>query len=96
MMPIRSLGGYLRDNHMDLIKKVANNISVADKLMRKTEKKLKESISSEQLRLFSTDAIYKIDKAQNLIGYNPVISIDRGLATTSAWLKHQGFNIKLT
>jgi nucleoside-diphosphate-sugar epimerase len=59
--------------------------------MRKTENKLKGSLSSEELQMFSREAIYNYEKARRLIGYSPVFNVERGISLTIDWITQQGF-----
>lgn len=89
--PVRILGNYIRNNHMEIAKKIADRIDLAKKVMKKTEEVLKATPSQEQLNLFGRNVTYKITKAKELLGYEPQISIDEGLKITADWIKHQGF-----
>jgi nucleoside-diphosphate-sugar epimerase len=89
--PVRWIGGYLRDHHMNTLKLIGQNLPLADSLMRRTESKLKVTLSSAELQMFSRDAFYSYKKANRLIGYLPMFTVDRGLALTSDWIKQQGF-----
>lgn len=91
LKPIRFIGGYLRDHHMERLKLIAQKISLADLLMRKTESKLKGSLSPEELQMFSRYAFYNDEKARRIINYSPKITIDKGISLTIKWIIQQGF-----
>jgi nucleoside-diphosphate-sugar epimerase len=93
--PIRIVGNYVRDNHMDTVKKITEYSEYAKKILKKVEGKLKATPSPEQLSIFSRDVTYDISKAKKMIGFSPKTSIDEGIRISVEWLKHHGFlNLK--
>lgn len=91
LKPIRSIGSYLKNNHMDMLKIIASKVTIIDRIMRNTEKKLKLSLSDDDFKLFSRDAVYDISKAKKILSYHPTIDSDKGLELSAAWIRHQGF-----
>ncbi|MDB4265039.1 NAD-dependent epimerase/dehydratase family protein, partial [bacterium] len=91
MGPVRILGRFVRDNFMGPAKKIAETSEFVNIMMKRTENKLKTTLSREELKLFNKDTIYSCNKAKKLIKFYPSFSIDEGLNLTVAWLKHNGY-----
>lgn len=91
MEPVRTIGGYFRDHHMNFIKKVADLSPISNRLLRLLEKRLKTSPSMESFKLFSKDVIYATDKVREHLGFIPKYKIEDGLDISAQWLIHQGF-----
>jgi hypothetical protein len=92
--PLRRLARYVQANYMEVVKKIAENSNLAKKVIRKTEAAIRKTPAPDELRLFSRNAVYKITKAEELIGYYPKIDINTGLNTTIAWVEHHGFLLR--
>ncbi len=91
MEPVRILGRFLRDHYAVPLKKLSQTFDLANTLMRRTEKAIKTTPAPAEMKLFGRDAVYRIEKARERIGFQPKTDIDSGLETTVQWLKHQGF-----
>jgi len=91
MQPVRFAGGLVRDHFMGPVKKIAETFTFAKKLMQQTEGALKTTPSPDELGLFNKDAFFTAEKAMNLLGVSPSISMDEGIALTVKWLTQQGF-----
>ena len=90
MQPVRVLGSFVRDHFMGPVKKMAEMSEIADRLLRKTENKLKKTPVSDELKLFNKKAEYSTTKIKNTLGYQPSLELKEGLNLTVKWLKHQG------
>lgn len=90
MQPVRRLGGVVRDHFMEPVKKIANYVDFVDKLMRRTEAVLKATPAPDELKLFNKNAFFSGQKFENLVGFKPQYTVDKGLQLTKQWLKHQG------
>jgi predicted dehydrogenase/nucleoside-diphosphate-sugar epimerase len=91
LQPVRFVGNIARDHFMPQLKKIAENIELADKLMRITEKKLKSSPASDELELYSRKASYSTEKINKMLGFKSAFSLDQGLDQTVNWLRDSGF-----
>lgn len=92
--PLRMMGGFLRDNFLGTLKRLAEVSEGLEKTMKFTEILLRNTPSLEELKLFNKKAVYSNDKAQNLLEYVPSVTLDNGLDITVNWLRHQGLIIK--
>ena len=45
---------------------------------------------SNDIKLFRSSCLYRIDKAKQLLGYKPQVSLERGMALTEEWLRYIG------
>ena len=89
--PVRKLGVFVKRNYMDTLKAVARRVKLVDTAMRATERRLKTAPSRAEMTLFRRKARFPADKAREELGFAPKVSIDTGVATCAAWLRHQGF-----
>ena len=48
-------------------------------------------IYRRRVDFFIKDRAFDISKAKNLLGYQPRVSLDKGLKITADWYKQQGF-----
>lgn len=91
LQPVRILGGLVRDHFMGPVKKIADTFDLAKAVMKQTEKTLKMTPSPGELKLFKKTAVFPADKARELLGFAPSVSLDEGLRNTVEWLMQQGF-----
>lgn len=47
-------------------------------------------LSRGTMRLLNRPGTYSIEKAQKLLGYQPLVTIDEGMATVRAWAEAEG------
>src|SRR5262245_43848950 len=50
----------------------------------------KKATSAGAMWLLNRPAAYSIEKAQKMLGYQPVVSIDEGMACVEHWLRSEG------
>ena len=89
--PVRYAGRIVKNNFMGPVKALASISSVADSLLRKTEKTLKDNPGSDELVLFSKNAIYK---QMDINGNWPDKfnrTLDSGINQSVCWLYKMGF-----
>ena len=61
-------------------------------LMKRVKTKLKTTPSGRELgNLYSRQALYKADKARELLGFQPQVSLDEGLHMCRLWLEYHGY-----
>jgi nucleoside-diphosphate-sugar epimerase len=89
LMPVRKMGGIVRDHFMGPIKKIAEIVPIADYMLRKVEHTLKTTPATDDLRLFNKKSYYIDRKAKAILGYSPTVSITDGLSLSAEWLFHQ-------
>ncbi|MBN1657736.1 MAG: NAD-dependent epimerase/dehydratase family protein [Anaerolineae bacterium] len=90
MEPVRSTARVVRDHFEKPLRKLAYRFRPAKMLMKSAETSLKTTPRWADLQLYNLDARYSIDKARRLLGYEPRVDLDRGLALTVAWLEQVG------
>jgi predicted dehydrogenase/nucleoside-diphosphate-sugar epimerase len=93
LQPVRIFGNIVRNYFMGPVKKVAETFEIAKNMMKQTESTLKMTPSTEELKLINRDVIFSCEKAKNLLGFTPSVSLSEGLESTVEWLKQQGFLI---
>ena len=47
---------------------------------------LSQIFSQDQVDLYTTNVVFKIDKARRVLDYDPQIDFSRGMELTSAWI----------
>jgi nucleoside-diphosphate-sugar epimerase len=47
--------------------------------------------TADLLKFYTTKSVYPIDKARDLLGYEPRISVDEGMRRSEAWLREAGY-----
>ncbi|HSJ56168.1 MAG TPA: NAD-dependent epimerase/dehydratase family protein [Anaerolineae bacterium] len=90
MEPVRSTARFVRDHYEKPLRKLAYRFRPARMLMKSAETSLKTTPRWADLQLYNLDARYSGDKARTLIGYEPRVDLDRGLALTVGWLRQVG------
>ena len=64
---------------------MARVVTLANKLF-----KLGLPITKERLGFYETQTVYPVEKAQRLLGYEPVVGIDEGMKRTATWMRETG------
>lgn len=89
--PVRAFGKYLRENHLDVLRKIAEKVGFFDRIMRSSEEKVRDSFCTADLEMFERDVVYSSSKAEHLLGFQPKTTLAEGLSASAAWLKALGF-----
>src|SRR5262249_24134168 len=89
MEPVRVVARYVRDYHMESVKWIAERSRFLKRLIERAEERIKGTPSLGEFALWSTDAIYSIERAKATIGFVPRFGIDEGLQLTHQWYRHQ-------
>ena len=90
MQPVRILGGIVRDHFMEPVKKMAETFEFANRVLRRTEDRLKKTPVTDELNLFSKKAVFSIAKARSSLNYQPNVTVKKGLEIAVDWVRHQG------
>lgn len=53
--------------------------------------KLGLPLNRQRLKFLTRPAVYPIDKAKRLLGYEPRVSLDEGMQMAKAWLRQAGY-----
>ena len=89
MEPVRVVARYVRDHHMGKVKWIAERSRLLKRCIKSAEAGIKGTPSLGEFALWSTDAIYSIERVKATIGFVPRFSIDEGLQLTHQWYRHQ-------
>jgi nucleoside-diphosphate-sugar epimerase len=87
--PVRSAAKLFLKHSKHAVKKIYQSSDFARTLMKQTERFLTTSPSSNELGQFGRKVQYDIAKARSLLGYEPKIGIEKGLALSVSWLAHE-------
>ena len=90
MTPVRNLGGLVKKHFIKPVKLLAERVDAVDVLMRTVEHRVKITPSSDELRLFTKDAVYSDARARNTLSCCPDTGLDQGLADTREWVRYLG------
>lgn len=88
-MPLRYAARYARTHYPDLITAAYQRSAFARKLMKRTEKSLTTTPSTDELKQFQTRAYYNNTKARTLLGFEPCVDMQIGLRLSAGWFKHE-------
>lgn len=89
MEPIRIAARYVRDHHLAGVKWLAERSRLLKRLIKSAEVRIKGTPSLGEFALWSSDAVYKIDKIREVLGFVPIFNIEAGLRMTHQWIRHQ-------
>jgi nucleoside-diphosphate-sugar epimerase len=87
---LRAIGKYALKHHQPLLLWLSNNSTLLRQRMQQTELMLRCTPNSDEMALFRLDAKYLTGRAESAFGFRSNIDLDRGLATTAAWLDFMG------
>jgi nucleoside-diphosphate-sugar epimerase len=59
--------------------------------MKATESRLRTTGTAEELRFYGRENAYPIEKARSLLGYDPLVGMNEGIARSVSWLRHHGY-----
>jgi nucleoside-diphosphate-sugar epimerase len=62
---------------------------IVRRMMKETEQRMKTTPGADEISMFARKVTYPIAKAERLLGYDPKVGVDAGLATSIAWLAHE-------
>ena len=88
--PVRSIARLALDRFGKSLFRLHSKSPLAAVVMRTTESSLKLTPTTDQLKRYRQDAEYMIDRARDRLGYEPRVTVSRGLEFSAAWLRHHG------
>ncbi len=89
--PIRTTAKQAMTSNPKLVRTAYTRSSVFKRGARWAESFIKTNPGFSDLELVSAKALYKIDKARSLLGYQPAFDLSKGLELTSLRLQHHGY-----
>jgi nucleoside-diphosphate-sugar epimerase len=89
MAPIKTAARYVLKHHEKIITQMYQRSLILQRIMKRVEQKMKTSPGNEELSMFGRKAHYTISKAESVLGFVPDYTIDKGLAMSIEWLKHE-------
>jgi len=93
LTPVRIAGKVVKNHFMAPVKKLATTFGWAEKLLRSTEKTLKDTPCKDELKLFSRDIIItSISPEKKSLVFSKT-KLNDGLGTSIQWLKHNHFGL---
>lgn len=90
LSPIRSAASFAMDRFGDLAMELYKRNRIAQSVMKGVEATLKSTPTPNQLDLYERKAFYPIDKARDLLGYEPRFGMGLGVQRSVEWLRHHG------
>jgi len=89
--PVRKSAKFLLKRYEDQIMSLYRRFWLAKQIMRRAERVIRQVPTPAEFRLCSRQAFYRIDKATQFLGYRPRFAMADGVASSVAWLKHEGY-----
>ncbi len=90
LSPVRKTARFALQRFGKPILRLHSKSALAAGIMKATESSLKLTPTSDQLKRFRQDAEYRIDRARDVLGYEPRVGVTDGLEFCAAWLRHHG------
>jgi nucleoside-diphosphate-sugar epimerase len=87
---MRTIGKYALKYHQPLLLWLSHKSVFLRERMRQAELAVRCTPNRDEITLFQLDASYLTDRAERAFGFRPDIDLDRGLASTAAWLDRMG------
>lgn len=89
--PIRSLLKYARYHYEKPIRAIASKQRQLKQMMKFVENRMKTTLRAHELHLYSRKVSYSHNKARELLGYQPKVTLDEGLSLCVQWLDQVGW-----
>jgi nucleoside-diphosphate-sugar epimerase len=91
MMPVRKTAKLLLQRFEAPIMALYQRSAAAKRLMRLAEHAIRTTPTTAEFRLYSRQAYFRTDKAERLLGFDPLFSMREGIALSMAWLRHHRY-----
>ncbi|MBI5351466.1 MAG: NAD-dependent epimerase/dehydratase family protein [Chloroflexi bacterium] len=88
--PIRSIMKYMRYRFEHQLKSIAAKQRQARQIMKFVENRMKTTPRVHDLHLFGRQVTYQDDKARDILGYQPTVTLEEGLRLSAHWLEQVG------
>jgi nucleoside-diphosphate-sugar epimerase len=88
--PVRRFAKFAKEHFEIPIGRLAAKVGLAKKIMKNVENTIRTSPRATDLALYNRKAFYTAEKANNLFGFQPKISLDAGLDLTVRWMEQAG------
>ena len=88
--PFKRLAKAMMSRFQEPIMRVYKSSRRARSLMKGLEATLRKAPSPGEYDLYSRTATFPIDKAAELLGFRPSVSVEEGIRLSAAWALHEG------
>ncbi len=88
-MPARAVARFIVGKYGNLATRIYQKSNLARRIMQETERSLRTTPTTGELKMFGLKAHYLIDRAGEILGYSPQYSVDAGLEMSVRWLRHE-------
>ena len=89
--PLRVTARFALRRLGPLVRAVHQRSRWARRTMKATESRLRTTGTAEELRFYGRENAYPIEKARSLLGYDPLVGMNEGIARSVSWLRHHGY-----
>jgi nucleoside-diphosphate-sugar epimerase len=89
--PVRKSAKFVLRRYHEQVMALYHRFRLARQIMRHAERAIRQVPTPAEFRLCSRRAFYVTAKAEQLLGYAPRFSAERGVALSVAWLRHEGY-----
>jgi nucleoside-diphosphate-sugar epimerase len=87
--PVKAAARFVLQHYGDTLTKVYQKSEVAQRLMKRAERRLTTTPGNEELAQLGRKAWYSISKARSVLGYAPRFDVNAGIDLSTQWLKHE-------
>ena len=91
-MPARSIARFVVGRYGTLATRLYQRNAMIRRIMQGTERSLRTTPTTGELKMFGLKAHYLIDRATEVLGYRPQYTVDAGLEMSVRWLRHEYAN----
>lgn len=91
MMPVRKLAKFLLAHFESQIMTVYQRSDLMKQLMRRFEKKVRNTPTTTEFELYRRVVWFSPDKASRLLGFRPRVPVSEGVSRSAAWLEHHRY-----
>lgn len=87
--PVKKSARYLLGHFGRPITQLYQRYDLVQQLMKRAERRMKSTPGREELDMFGRNVHYSISKAGSVLGFEPQFDVQKGLAMSIQWLRHE-------
>jgi nucleoside-diphosphate-sugar epimerase len=91
LQPVRASAHFLLKHQQRRIMALYERYQPVRRFMRKAESLMRQVPATGEFGLYGRAAFYVTGKAQRILGYQPTFTMASGIASSVAWLRHEGY-----
>jgi nucleoside-diphosphate-sugar epimerase len=91
LQPVRACAHFLLKHQRDRIMQLYEQFWPIRRFLRRAESLMRRVPATDEFGLYGRAAFYVTAKAERILGYRPTFTMARGIASSVAWLRHEGY-----